>query len=175
MISYAKGAGKSKGNRSQDAARSQAAGMDQEVVRHGLRVVVGSAGHSSGTSSSSGPHEFVPHFDGEKDKTLGRGMLAAVEGPDGIRTRISSNSFGSKTMLRTRNGMPEFTTVQAQEGTDTSQRGSAAYVRGSRYGALFDPYTLEVLDPKYRLVGRCTRAGFRHRMERILDGHHALV
>ena len=94
-----------------------------------------------------------PTFDGEKDKTLGRGMLAAVEGPDGIRTRISSNSFGSKTMLRTRNGMPEFTTVQAQEGTDTSQRGFVAYVRGSRYGALFDPYTLEVLDPKYRLVG----------------------
>lgn len=95
----------------------------------------------------------LPTFDGEKDKTLGRGMLAAVEGPDGIRTRISSNAFGSKTMLRTRNGMPEFTTVRAQEGSDTSRRGFVAYVRGSRYGALFDPYTLEVLDPKYRLVG----------------------
>ncbi len=95
----------------------------------------------------------LPTFDGEKDKTLGRGMLAAVEGPDGIRTRISSNAFGSKTMLRTRNGMPEFTTVRAQEGTGASRRGFVAYVRGSRYGALFDPYTLEVLDPKYRLVG----------------------
>ena len=95
----------------------------------------------------------LPTFDGDKDKTLGRGMLAAVEGPDGIRTRISSNAFGSKTMLRTRNGMPEFTTVRAQEGTDASRRGFVAYVRGSRYGALFDPYTLEVLDPKYRLVG----------------------
>ncbi|WP_273703283.1 hypothetical protein [Candidatus Accumulibacter vicinus] len=50
----------------------------------------------------------LPTFDGEKDKTLGREMLAAVEGPNGIRTRISS-----KTMLRTRNGMPEFTTVTA--------------------------------------------------------------
>lgn len=95
----------------------------------------------------------LPTFDGEKDKTLGRVMLAAVDGPDGIRTRISSNAFGSKTMLRTRNGMPEFTTVRAQEGTDASRRGFVAYVRGSRYGALFDPYTLEVLDPKYRLVG----------------------
>jgi len=95
----------------------------------------------------------LPTFDGDKDKTLGRVMLAAVDGPDGIRTRISSNAFGSKTMLRTRNGMPEFTTVRAQEGTDASRRGFVAYVRGSRYGALFDPYTLEVLDPKYRLVG----------------------
>ena len=94
-----------------------------------------------------------PTFDGEKDKTLGREMLAAVEGPNGIRTRISSNAFGSKTMLRTRNGMPEFTTVLDQTGSDTSRRGFVAYVRGSRYGALFDPYTLEVLDPKYRLVG----------------------
>ncbi|WP_273703319.1 hypothetical protein, partial [Candidatus Accumulibacter vicinus] len=42
---------------------------------------------------------------------------------------------------------------RAQEGTDASRRGFVAYVRGSRYGALFDPYTLEVLDPKYRLVG----------------------
>ena len=153
MISYAKGAGKSKGNRSQGRC-------PQPSRRDGPGSCTG---RPSGWSSEArgillapvhhrGPHEFVPTLT-EKDKTLGRGMLAAVEGPDGIRTRISSNSFGSKTMLRTRNGMPEFTTVQAQEGTDTSQRGFVAYVRGSRYGALFDPYTLEVLDPKYRLVG----------------------
>ena len=100
----------------------------------------------------------LPTFDGEKDKTLGRVMLAAVDGPDGIRTRISSNAFGSKTMLRTRNGMPEFTTVRAQEGTDASRRGSlpTSVVRGT--GRCLIPYTLEVLDPKYRLVGRCTQS-----------------
>ena len=55
MISYAKGAGKSKEIVRKDAACSQAAGMDQEVVQDAaFRVVVGSAGHSSGTSSSSG-------------------------------------------------------------------------------------------------------------------------
>ena len=64
----------------------------------------------------------LPTFDGEKDKTLGRVMLAAVDGPDGIRTRISSNAFGSKTMLRTRNRMPEFTTVRAK-GTQTLPGG----------------------------------------------------
>ena len=60
-------------------------------------------------------------------------------------------------MLRTRNGMPEFTTVQAQEGSDTLA-GVRCLRSGSRYGALFDPTRWKSLDPKYRSGGgRCTQ------------------
>ena len=153
-----------------DAARSQAAGMDQEVVRDGLRG-------SRRKRRAFFWHQFViggdmtlPTFDGEKDKTLGRVMLAAVDGPDGIRTRISSNAFGSKTMLRTRNGMPEFTTVRAQEGTDASRRGSlpTSVVRGT--GRCLIPTRWKSWTQNIVWWGVVLSPGFRHRMERIADG-----
>lgn len=94
-----------------------------------------------------------PTFDGKKDRTLGRTMLDEVGGSNGIRTRISKNADGSTTRLRTRNGMPEFITKFDDLPVVSQVRGFVAYVRGAKYGALFDPYTLTVLDPKYTLVG----------------------
>lgn len=40
-----------------------------------------------------------------------RQMLDAVGGSESFRTRIQNNADGSTTMLRTKNGMPQFTTV----------------------------------------------------------------
>lgn len=42
--------------------------------------------------------------------SLERNMLGAVGGVGGFRTRLQNNHDGSTTMLRTRGGMPEFTT-----------------------------------------------------------------
>ena len=58
MISYAKGAGKSKGKsfaRTLPAAKPP--GWTRKLYGTAFGVVVGSAGHSSGTSSSSGRHD----------------------------------------------------------------------------------------------------------------------
>lgn len=41
-----------------------------------------------------------------------RQMLDAIGGSDSFRTRIQTNADGSETMLRTKNGMPQFTTIQ---------------------------------------------------------------
>jgi hypothetical protein len=49
--------------------------------------------------------------------------------------------------------MPEFITKSDDLPVVSQARGFVAYVRGAKYGALFDPYTLTVLDPKYTLVG----------------------
>lgn len=41
-----------------------------------------------------------------------RKMLDALGGSEGFRTRIQTNSDGTTTMLRTKNGMPQFTTTK---------------------------------------------------------------
>jgi len=43
-----------------------------------------------------------------------RKMLDAISGSEGFRTRMQTAADGSVTMLRTRNGRPEFTTVKKQ-------------------------------------------------------------
>lgn len=95
----------------------------------------------------------LPTFDGAKDKTLGRTMLRSVGGPSGVRTRVSENADGSTTLLRTRNGYPEFTTATTtKSGVGTLARGFVAHAPGARTGVLFDPYTLAVLNPRYTPV-----------------------
>ena len=83
-----------------------------------------------------------------------RVMMNAVGGPGGIRTRIVSNPDGTTTMLRTRNGMPEFSTSgQAVSPVEPEyERGFIARVQAKALGALFSPYTLAVSNPNYRLV-----------------------
>jgi len=83
-----------------------------------------------------------------------RVMMNAVGGPGGIRTRIVSNPDGTTTMLRTRNGMPEFSTSgQAVSPVEPEyERGFVARVQTKAFGALFSPYTLAVRNPNYRLV-----------------------
>lgn len=46
-------------------------------------------------------------------KASQRVMLDAVGGPNGIRKKFIVNADGSKTMLTTRAGMPEFITTPA--------------------------------------------------------------
>ena len=60
-----------------------------------------------------------------------RQMLDTIGGADGFRTRMLNAADGSVTMLRTRNGMPEFSTVGSQStGRQTLWRGLAAYAEG---------------------------------------------
>ncbi len=127
--------------------------MDKNTVRYGFRSGCRQRWAFLGDRICSGGVMTFPTYDGKKDRTLGRTMLEEVNGPNGIRTRISKNADGSTTRLRTRNGMPEFVTLQEEEDGVRVRRGFVAYVRGAKYGALFDPYTLTVLDPKYTLVG----------------------
>lgn len=71
---------------------------------------------------------------------------------DGIRTQMRNNPDGSVTMLRTRNGWPEFTTIlsPAVKALDLA-RGFVAHVVSAVKSALFSPYSLEVGNPKYTL------------------------
>ena len=48
-----------------------------------------------------------------------RRMLDSIGGSDSFRTRIQNNADGSTTMLRTKNGMPQFTTTQPLSETDS--------------------------------------------------------
>jgi hypothetical protein len=56
-------------------------------------------------------------------KTTERGMLDVVGGAAGIRTRVAENLDGSKTLLRTRAGNPEFITTGGVSPTDPCVRG----------------------------------------------------
>lgn len=89
-----------------------------------------------------------------------RAMLDAIGGANQIRTRLTLNPDGSTTLLRTRNGMPEFTTLgtsSAKKGGDVpsieAARGFIAHVTGASVAALFSPYTLEVINNKFVVVG----------------------
>lgn len=55
---------------------------------------------------------FLPTREGvATGRSAERVLLETVGGSQGFRTKITDNADGSTTMLRTRNGMPEFTTV----------------------------------------------------------------
>ena len=92
-----------------------------------------------------------------------------MDGPTSIRTRISSNAFGNIDAAHAGTGIPGsrrygLKRVQTLPGGDSVATSGFA-VMGWR---CLIPYTLEVLDPKYRLVGGAVlSSGFRHRMERI--------
>lgn len=72
---------------------------------------------------------------------------------EGFRTDLRDNPDGSTTMLRTRGGSPEFSTVAAQRPLDGQPvaRGFVAHAFGKSYGALFDPYTLAIEDKRFSI------------------------
>ena len=95
-------------------------------------------------------HDNLPTFEGVKDKTLARKMIDVLGGTSGIRTLIRDNLDGSRTMLRTRNGFPEFTTIQGKVETVASKlRGFVARVYGLSYGLLFWPVDMLARSKKY--------------------------
>ena len=55
---------------------------------------------------------FPTRFGSPQGHATERKMLDAVGGFDGIRTKIRTNPDGSTTILKTRGGMPVFTTTQ---------------------------------------------------------------
>ena len=62
----------------------------------------------------------LPTFDGGKDKSLARSMIDGIGGTQGFRTKIVQNADGSTTMLRTKNGMPQFFTEEKEEKQATN-------------------------------------------------------
>lgn len=52
-----------------------------------------------------------------------RQMLDTIGGSESFRTRIQKNDDGSETILRTKNGMPQFTTISANQSPATENRG----------------------------------------------------
>lgn len=80
-------------------------------------------------------------------------MIDVLGGTSGIRTLIRDNLDGSRTMLRTRNGFPEFTTIQGKVETVASKlRGFVARVYGLSYGLLFWPVDMLARSKKYTPV-----------------------
>ena len=55
---------------------------------------------------------FPTRFGSPQGHATERKMLDALGGFDGIRTKIRTNPDGSTTTLKTRGGMPVFTTTQ---------------------------------------------------------------
>ena len=74
-------------------------------------------------------------------------------GTDGFRTDLRDNLDGTATMLRTRGGAPEFSTLPAKKKIAISvARGFVAYAPGNSYAALFDPYTLAIENKRFQLT-----------------------
>lgn len=74
-------------------------------------------------------------------------------GTDGFRTDLRDNLDGTATMLRTRGGAPEFSTLPAKKKIAVSvARGFVAYAPGNSYAALFDPYTLAIENKRFQLT-----------------------
>ena len=73
---------------------------------------------------------------------------------NGFRTDIRDNLDGTTTMLRTRGGAPEFSTLPAKkkEIAIAVARGFVAYAPGNSYAALFDPYTLAIENNRFHLM-----------------------
>jgi hypothetical protein len=62
-----------------------------------------------------------------------RQMLDAIGGSDSFRTRIQKNDDGSETMLRTKNGMPQFSTVLPQ----VELKSAPLYMESGQLGFTF--------------------------------------
>lgn len=81
-----------------------------------------------------------------------RVMLDVVNGASGIRTRIQTNPDGSQTMLRTRAGFPEFTTLPTVEKTTELMypKGLTAYPQNKALGRTWSaPCIIELVDGKW--------------------------
>ena len=112
----------------------------------------------------------------EKDKTLGRGCW---QRPWRVRTVSARGSAAIRSEARRccergtacRNSRR----YRLRREQTPPQRGSLPTFGVLGTGRCLIPIRWKSWTQSIGWWGRCTRAGFRHRMERILDGHHALV
>lgn len=99
--------------------------------------------------------DFLPTRDGVAAGKANERQMLERGGMDasGFRTDIRSNLDGTATMLRTRGGHPEFSTLPAKKKIAVSvARGFVAYAPGNSYAALFDPYTLAIENKRFQLT-----------------------
>lgn len=76
-----------------------------------------------------------------------RKMLDAIGGADSFRTRIQNNADGSTTMLRTKNGQPQFSTTEPSISVPT--RSTVEQLCAVKVPAYSSDYTLAFVDVAY--------------------------
>ena len=76
-----------------------------------------------------------------------RKMLDAIGGADSFRTRIQANADGSTTMLRTKNGQPQFSTTEPSISVPT--RSTVEQLCAVKVPAYSSDYTLAFVDVAY--------------------------
>lgn len=80
-----------------------------------------------------------------------RQMLERIGGSEGFRSERRDNPDGSSTLLRTRNGNPEFITKPSAQSTGLGAvaRGFVAHSPTKRQSSLFDPYSLVIEQKRF--------------------------
>ena len=97
------------------------------------------------------PNLPTRHGDAQGHSTENR-MLQKTPANE-IRSQVRNNPDGSVTLLRTRNGFPEFTTTAVRIIGTTVLRGFVARLYGAITGWLFDERDLSVANKEYTPVG----------------------